>query len=130
MPVDPSRLAPLPLFAAASDEELAEAAGHFSERHADVGTHLSNEGGAGYFFFVIESGTADVSHDGEVVATLGPGDFFGEAAVLATTRRTATVTATSPMTLLEMFGADFAVLEAHSPSVHATVRAALAERLG
>ena len=97
MAVDPSRLAPQPLFADASDDEVAEAAAHFSERHVAAGTHLSNEGGAGYFFFVIESGTADVSHDGEVVATLGPGDFFGEAAVLATTRRTATVTATTEM---------------------------------
>jgi CRP-like cAMP-binding protein len=130
MAVDPSRLAPQPLFADASDDEVAEAAAHFSERHVADGTHLSNEGGAGYFFFVIESGTADVSHDGEVVATLGPGDFFGEAAVLATTRRTATVTATTEMMLLEMFGADFAVLEAKCPSVHATVRKALSERLG
>ena len=102
MAVDPSRLAPLPLFADASESEIAEAAAHFSERHAEAGTHLSNEGGAGYFFFVIESGTADVSHDDAVVATLGAGDFFGEAAVLATTRRTATVTAgryvlTSPL---------------------------------
>ncbi|MFI5046950.1 MAG: cyclic nucleotide-binding domain-containing protein [Acidimicrobiia bacterium] len=129
MAVDPSRLVPLPLFADASEDEITEAASHFSERHAEPGAHLSNEGGAGYFFFVIESGTADVSHDGEVVATLGPGDFFGEAAVLATTRRTATVTATTEMTLLEMFGADFAVLEASSPSIHALVRKALVERL-
>ena len=129
MAVDPSRLAPLPLFADASESEIAEAAAHFSERHAEAGTHLSNEGGAGYFFFVIESGTADVSHDGDVVATLGPGDFFGEAAVLATTRRTATVTATTELRLLEMFGADFAVLEASSPSIHAIVRKALADRL-
>jgi len=130
MAVDPSRLASQPLFADASEDEVAEAAAHFSERQVSPGAHLSKEGGAGYFFFVIESGTADVSHESAVVATLGPGDFFGEAAVLATTRRTATVTATSEMTVLEMFGADFAVLEAHSPSVHATVRAALAQRLG
>jgi voltage-gated potassium channel len=130
MAVDPSRLAPLPLFSDASDAEIAEAAAHFTERRVDPGTHLSNEGGAGYFFFVIESGTADVSHDEGVVATLGPGDFFGEAAVLATTRRTATVTATTEMVLLEMFGADFALLESRSPSVHATVRKAIAERLG
>jgi CRP-like cAMP-binding protein len=130
MPVDPSRLAPLPLFADASEAEVTEAAAHFSERHVDPGTHLSNEGGAGYFFFVIESGAAEVSHDGDVVATLGEGDFFGEAAVLATTRRTATVTSTTEMVLLEMFGADFALLESRSPSVHATVRKALTERLG
>ena len=90
---------------------------------------MSSEGGAGYFFFVIESGTVDVAHGDDVVATLGAGDFFGEAAILETTRRTATVTATSPVILLEMFGADFAVLNAQSPSVHAAIERALQERL-
>ena len=130
MPVEPARLAPLPLFAGVSDDVLAEAAAHFEVREVAPGTHLSNEGGAGYFFFVIESGTAAVSHGDDVVAELGPGEFFGEAAVLATTRRTATVTAASEMTLLAMFGADFALLESHAPSIHALVAQALDERLG
>ena len=61
---------------------------------------------------MIESGTVADSHGDEVVATLRPGDFFGEAAILETTRRTATVTAASDVTVLEMFGADLAVLNA------------------
>jgi CRP-like cAMP-binding protein len=130
MAVDPSRLQELPLFAGLTPGELDDAARHFEARDVGVGGHLSHEGGAGYFFFVIESGTASVSRGDDVVATLGPGDFFGEAAILETARRTATVVATTPMTVLAMFGADFAVLEARSPSIHAVVARALDERRG
>ena len=129
MAVEASRIREVPLFSELTDEELAGVAQKLSERRVDAGQRLSSEGGAGYFFFVIESGSVDVSHGDDVVATLGARDFFGEAAILETTRRTATVTATSPVTLLEMFGADFAVLDAQSPSVHAAIERALKERL-
>jgi CRP-like cAMP-binding protein len=129
MAVDPARIRGVPLFAPLSDDEQARVAQKLNERHVDAGKHLSNEGGAGYFFFVIESGTADVAHGDNVVATLGPGDFFGEAAILETLRRTATVTAATDMMVLEMFGADFAVLCAESPAVKAAIDAAMAERL-
>jgi len=130
MGVDASRLTGVPLFAGLNEDERADVASHLEERHVEPGTHLSNEGGTGYFLFVIESGTAAVSHGDDVVAELGPSDFFGEAAVLETTRRTATVTAVTPMTVFAMFGADFALLESRAPSVHAIVSQALAERLG
>ena len=129
MPVDPSRIRDVPLFAELTDDERAEVAHKLDERHVEAGRHVATEHGAGYFFFVIEDGTAEVSHDGVVVATLGPGDFFGEAAILETTRRTADVIAATEMTLLEMFGADFAVLNAHSPAVKAVIDAAMAQRL-
>jgi CRP/FNR family cyclic AMP-dependent transcriptional regulator len=129
MAVDAARIREVPLFAELTESEREAVAEKLSERHVEAGRHLSNEGGAGYFFFVIESGTAKVSHGDEVVATLGPGDFFGEAAVLETTRRTATVTATTDMVVLEMFGADFAMLHAHSPAVKATIDRAMSERL-
>jgi CRP-like cAMP-binding protein len=130
MPVAPERLVDIPLFGGLTDAERADVASHLEERSVAPGAHLSNEGGAGYFFFVIESGSADVSRGDDVVATLGPGDFFGEAAVLETTRRTATVSATTPMVLFAMFGADFAVLESTSPTVQAIIERALDERHG
>src|SRR5437660_5062841 len=104
MAVDPSRVRDVPLLAALSDDERARVAEKLNERHVGAGRHLSTEGGAGYFFFVIESGSAEVTHGDAVVATLRTGDFFGEAAILQTTRRTATVTAVTDMMLLEMFG--------------------------
>jgi CRP-like cAMP-binding protein len=129
MAVDPVRIRDVPLFADLSDDERAAVAEKLTERHVEEGRHLSTEGGAGYFFFVIESGSATVEHGDAVVATLGPGDFFGEAAILETTRRTATVMAVTDMTVLEMFGADFALLNAQSPTIKATIDAAMAERL-
>ena len=129
MAVDPARLDVAPLFAPLTDEQKKTVATKLEERSVEPGRHLTTEHGSGYFFFVIESGTADVSHDdGTVVATLGPGDFFGEAAIFATRRRTATVTANEPMVVFAMFGADFAVLVDEIPEMKAMVDQALAER--
>jgi CRP/FNR family transcriptional regulator, cyclic AMP receptor protein len=128
MGVDASRLEHVPLFAALTADDRAALAEKMEERHAGPGEHLSNQGGSGYFFFVIEAGAAEVSRDGQVVAKLGPADFFGEIAILSTPRRTATVTAISPMTLLAMFGADFAKFAAEMPDLAAQVQHAIEER--
>jgi CRP-like cAMP-binding protein len=129
MAVDPARLQGIQLFGPFTDEQRELIAAKLEERNAATGSHLSSEGGAGYFFFVIEEGTAKVTRAEETLAEFGPGDFFGEAAILRTHRRTATVTATSPMTLLVMFGADFAKLVADSPELAATIDSAMDARL-
>jgi CRP/FNR family transcriptional regulator, cyclic AMP receptor protein len=129
VPVDAERLANIPIFASLTDDERAAVAAKLEERDARPGEHLSTEGGAGYFFFVIETGSATVTRDGETLANFGPGDFFGEAAIFKTRRRTATVTATAPTVLLAMFGADFAKVTGDIPALHATIDAALAARL-
>jgi CRP-like cAMP-binding protein len=77
---------------------------------------------------VIEEGTADVVHGGNVIASLGPGDFFGEMAMMGDGRRVADVVASSPITLFEMFGTHFRELEMHMPQVAATITATLEER--
>ena len=129
MAVDPARLTAIPLFAALDDDQRASVAGKFEERHVEPGEHLSHEGGAGYFFFVIEAGSATVTRDGATLADFGPGDYFGEAAIFKTKRRTATVTTTSPTTLFAMFGADFATLVHEIPSLHDQIDETLAARL-
>jgi len=128
MPVETARVACVPLFADLSTEQITEAAARFEERHVDAGRRLTTEGGGGYFFFVIDSGTAEVTHDGAVIATFGPGDFFGEAAIFRTLRRTATVTTTTPAVVLAMFGADFALLADHIPELRQKIDAAISER--
>ena len=69
-----------------------------------------------------------------MLAQFGPGDYFGEASIFETLRRTATVRATSPGTVLAMFGADFAVLVDHVPELRAAHRrrdrGAVAARVG
>jgi CRP/FNR family cyclic AMP-dependent transcriptional regulator len=129
MAVDPARLVTIPLFAELTDDQLAAVAAKFEERHVDPGEHLSHEGGAGYFFFVIERGSARVTRDGATLTDFGPGDYFGEAAIFKTKRRTATVTTTSPGTLFAMFGADFAKLVNDIPSLHDEIDRTLAARV-
>ena len=125
MAVDEARLDKFPLFASLNDEQRHLVASKLGERSAEPGLHLTSKGGGGYFFFLIEEGTAEVTRDAEVVAELGPGDFFGEASLLENRRRNANVIATSHMQLLELFGADFVDLTRQIPEMGTTVRAAL-----
>jgi len=80
--------------------------------------------------FAIESGTADVQHEGAVVRRLGPGDVFGEIAVLTSGRRTADVVATSDMRLVTIFNRDLWRLEQNAPELVAALRTTIAARLG
>ena len=77
---------------------------------------------------MIEDGTADVVRGGDVIASLGPGDFFGEMAMMGDRRRVADVVANSPITLFEMFGTHFRELEMQMPQVADTITATLEER--
>src|SRR5262245_29109250 len=126
MAVEVARVRRVPLFEGLSEEQLGAAASRFEERRVDAGRQLTSEGGGGYFFFVIDDGAAEVSHGDDVVAKFGPGDFFGEAAIFETLRRTATVTTTTPCTVLAMFGADFASLGDEVPELRKRIDAAIA----
>lgn len=83
----------------------------------------------GTFFFVLQEGSAIVSQGSEQLGELGPGDFFGEIAILGGGRRTASVTVTAPSTLLVMFGTEFRQLEQELPGTAAAIRTKMAERL-
>ena len=83
------------IFASLDDRSIERLAGEFIERSFDPGQQIASEGEGGLNFFVVESGTVDVSVGGEVVATLGPGASFGEVALVDKSARSATVTATS-----------------------------------
>ena len=130
MQADPDRLAAIPLLSGLSSSELQQVARWTEVRHADAGDRLVGEGAAGYSFFVIEDGNAAVTSEGNELGTLGQGDFFGEIALLGEGgRRTATVTATSPVTYLAIFGSDFRQLEREHPSAAERIREAMADRL-
>ena len=126
---DPRDLAALPLFDALSESELAEVAAWFEARDVGQDVKLVGEGTTGHSFFVIVDGEVLVTAGGDEIATLGPGDFFGELALLATGRRTATVTTTKPSHLLVLFGTDFTRLRAQYPAVAAGLEATMEERL-
>jgi CRP-like cAMP-binding protein len=89
------------------------------------GVKLCGEGAAGYSFFVLVDGSAVVTSDGTELARLGPGDFFGEVAILDGGRRTATVTTTAPGQLLVLFGTEFRQLQQAHPAIAAQLEAAV-----
>jgi CRP-like cAMP-binding protein len=120
----------VPLFAHCKKKELAELGALADVVDVPSGTTLVREGDPlAREFMVIVSGTADVRRRGRKVASLGPGDFFGEMALLAHGPRTATVTATSPMELLVVTPQAFHGLLDDLPSLQRAVMQALAERL-
>jgi CRP-like cAMP-binding protein len=126
--VDADRLAQIPFFAALNDEARAAVADAAFEVEAPVGEQLAVEGDLGYALYAIEDGTADVSIDGATVASLGPGDVFGEFAVIAAGRRVATVSATSPMRLVALFKRDVWALEKRDPEAAKSLRALIEAR--
>jgi CRP-like cAMP-binding protein len=77
---------------------------------------------------VIEEGTAEVEHDGTHLADLGAGDFFGEMALLLNVPRTATVRATSEVTLVVMHERNFRAMEEEIPIVAGRIQMVLQER--
>jgi CRP/FNR family transcriptional regulator, cyclic AMP receptor protein len=127
--VDPARLESIPLFELLSPSERAQVALYADEVDAPAGRTLAEEGEFAYEFFVILEGTAEVEKDGEVIAELGPNDFFGEIGLLEAERRTATVVAKTPMQLLLMFGPHFRRFERELPELAGKVRAAIRDRL-
>jgi CRP/FNR family transcriptional regulator, cyclic AMP receptor protein len=119
----------VPLFASASKSELAEIASIADEIDLPAGKTLIKEGDSGHEFFVIVEGTADVERGGKKIAKLGPGDFFGEIGLLGGERRVASVTATSPMRLVVLTGAQLRAIESRMAPLGERIRAAMAERL-
>lgn len=126
--MDQARLKDVPFFSSMSEQDLAAVAQQTDEISVAAGSVLAREGERGDEFFVIESGTADVTRGGAPVARMGAGNFFGEIALIREERRTATVTATSPMVLIVMKGSRFRSLDCSTPEIRETVSAALADR--
>ena len=126
--MDSSRLKSLPLFEDVSDDELAQIATFAQEVTVEEGRELVREGDFSYEFMAIEEGEAEVTRNGEHVADLGPGDFFGEMGLLEKTLRNATVTAKTSMRVVTLTGWDLKRLERKSPQAIERVRATLEER--
>ena len=89
--MDARRLKQIPLFEDLPRRNLERIAAWTDEVDVPAGRHLIDQGAFPHEFMVIETGTAEVLVDGNQVAELGPGDFFGEMALMEAHRRTATV---------------------------------------
>jgi CRP-like cAMP-binding protein len=117
------------LFERCSRAELALVASVATNLDVPAGRVLAREGDLGREFFVIVSGSADVTRNGVIVGMLGPGSFFGEMALLDRQTRTATVTTGEPAEILVLTKGAFTGVIDTMPSVDRKMLAVLAARL-
>ena len=124
-----SGLAAVPLFSACSKRDLQIVARHTEVVEVPAGTEVIEEGGKGDAFFFILAGEVVVRRRGRKVATLGPGQFFGELALLDPAPRDATVMAESPLTLGVLGARAFRAIVRDVPNMSEKLLRGMAQRL-
>jgi CRP/FNR family cyclic AMP-dependent transcriptional regulator len=119
----------VPLFQGLGRKDLERVAGNMAERTFPQGRIITTEGEGGVGFFVIEEGTATVQVGGESVRTLGPGDHFGEIALIDNGPRSATVVAETELRCRGMTAWEFRPLVQTHPEIAWPLLETLAARL-
>ena len=121
-------LAAVPLFAGCSADELRRVARYMLEEQHAAGAVLVGEGTEGDEFYVLVEGHVEVLYGGDVVNTLGPGQFFGEVALLGHSTRNATIRAATPVRLLVLPARSFRSLIGRYPTIFDQVVASFEQR--
>ncbi|HEX6711847.1 MAG TPA: PEP/pyruvate-binding domain-containing protein [Thermoleophilaceae bacterium] len=119
----------IPLFAGLTPELVGEVASLFKERRFPAGETVIREGTGGAAFFLIDSGDAIVTIRGEECARLGPGDTFGELAMIDEGTRSATVTATTELVCWGLTYWDFRPLVESNGAIGWNLLETLAKRI-
>jgi CRP/FNR family transcriptional regulator, cyclic AMP receptor protein len=119
----------VPLFAGLSEKELKRVADNMVERTFSEGQEITSQDARGNWFFVIEEGTASVSRNGETVRNLGPGDYFGEIALIDKGARSATIVANGELRCQGLSAIAFRPLVQTHPEIAWPLLEALVERL-
>lgn len=119
----------VPLFSGCSKKELGQVARVADEIDFREGKTLIKEGTPGREFFVLVGGAAEILRQGKRIDTAGPGDFFGEMALLSEQPRNATVVTTSPVDALVVTARNFRTLIETNPLIALKVMRAVADRL-
>jgi CRP-like cAMP-binding protein len=122
-------LARAPLFARVDAEGIARIARRVVEVEFPKDHVIARQGDVGTGFFLVASGTVRVVRDGETIAKLGPGDFFGELSVLDGQPRIAQVIADEPTVCLALASWDFEAVVKEQPTVALAILRGLAGRL-
>jgi CRP/FNR family transcriptional regulator, cyclic AMP receptor protein len=126
--LDATQLKRIPLFADASDEELAKVATFAQSKEVPEGEVVVEEGGFSRELLAIEDGTVEVTREGEHVADLGPGELFGEAGMLDDEMRSATVTAKSRLKLISLGHFEVQRLKKDAPQIYGKIEQLVEER--
>jgi CRP-like cAMP-binding protein len=127
--VDVTRVARLAPFKELTPGQQSMLARMLDDVHAPAGTTLVHEGDYGYEFMVIEDGTVEVFRRGERIDEMGPGDFFGELAVLGhDAGRNATIVSTSPVRILTLTAHYMREVRQRMPAVGEQIDRVIAER--
>jgi CRP-like cAMP-binding protein len=129
MAISPEQLKQVPLFADLDDRDLKSLAASLRDRTFSAGQQATVQGQSGVGFFVVESGEATVEVDGREVRTLGPGDYFGEIALIAEAPRSATITAKTDLVCHGLTPWDFKPLVEANGSLAWKLLQTLAQRL-
>jgi CRP-like cAMP-binding protein len=124
-----SHLEQVPMFAACSRKDLQLVARRAEDVRVPAGKTLISEGETGHEFFVILSGKAKVMRHGRKIATIGPGDAFGELALLEKAPRNATVVAETDMDLVVLGQREFAGIVDEVPGFARKMLTGMAHRL-
>lgn len=119
----------VPLFAGLDNKELQEIASSMRERRFKAGDTVTQEGAGGVGFFVVEEGQADVNVGGESKGSVGPGDYFGEIALIDEGTRSATITAATDVIAYGMTSWEFKPFVEDHPEVAWALLKTLAQRL-
>lgn len=115
-------VAAVDLFGGLDQRQLREIAGSMKEHRFEAGHAVVTEGEGGVGFFVIADGNAEVTVDGQTVRGLGPGESFGEIALVAESKRTATVTATTDLVCWGLNSWSFRPFVASNPTLASRLR--------
>ncbi len=118
----------VPLFASLKKKQRQQVARWADEIDEPAGYHLLDQGRFAHEFFVLLEGAVEIRQDDVHINDLGPGDFFGEIALVENVRRTATVVSTTPVRAIVMNERDFGEMRREMPAVAARIEAAIRER--
>ena len=123
------KLAAVPLFEGLSKKQLRRISSLMTRIDRPAGQVLTTEGQQGYEFFIVLEGEVEVRQGDRVIATRRPGDYVGEIALLDRRPRTATVVATTPVSVEVLSRSEFVSLLAEVPELSEQVMATMAQRL-
>jgi CRP-like cAMP-binding protein len=119
----------VPMFQTCSDKELRPVAKLAETLDFAAGEEIIKQGKTGHEFYILLSGKAEVTRDGVSIATLGPGDYFGELALLDPSPRVATVTMISAGQVLEVTQREFWQLMSDLPILPLKLLQGMARRM-